>query len=158
MATPPFRVGVISDTHDYLDPKVPEIFAGVRHILHAGDIGMPVLILRLEDIAPVTAVLGNTDSYGRYNLTELVTLEGRRFLVHHIVDPREPTDEIRRRIAREAPNVVVFGHTHRRFSETLGKTLFLNPGYAGQKRFNLPRSVAILELDEKGIRVEFKEL
>jgi uncharacterized protein len=158
MAAPPFRVGVISDTHDYLDPRVPEIFAGVRHILHAGDIGMPVLILRLEDIAPVTAVLGNTDSYGRYNLTELVSLENRKFLLHHIVEPREPADDIRRRIAREAPDVVVFGHTHRRFCETLGKTLYLNPGYAGQKRFNLLRSVAILELDANGIRVEFREL
>lgn len=158
MSAAPFRVGVISDTHDYLDPKVPEIFAGVRHILHAGDIGMPVLILRLEDIAPVTAVLGNTDSYGRYNLTELVTLESRKFLVHHILDPLEPTDDIRHRITREAPDVVVFGHTHRRFCATLGKTLYLNPGYAGQKRFNLPRSVAILELDEKDIRVEFREL
>ena len=158
MSATPFRVGVISDTHDYLDPKVPEIFAGVSHILHAGDIGMPVLILRLEDIAPVTAVLGNTDSYGNYNLTELVSLENRKFLVHHIVDPREPADEIRRRIAREVPDVVVFGHTHQRCCETLGKTLYLNPGYAGQKRFKLPRSVAILELDEKGIRVEFKEL
>jgi len=158
MSALPFRVGVISDTHDYLDPKVPEIFAGVNHILHAGDIGMPVLILRLEEIAPVTAVLGNTDSYGRYNLTELVSLENRKFLVHHIVDPREPADEIRRRIAREVPDVVVFGHTHKPFCERIHGALFFNPGYCGRPKFVQARSVAILHCGAQEIVPEFLEL
>ena len=55
------RIGVISDTHDLLDPRVPELFAGVEHILHGGDVGLPWLMLKLDEIAPVTAVLGNTD-------------------------------------------------------------------------------------------------
>jgi len=55
-----FKIGVISDTHGELDPKVQGIFAGVNHILHAGDIGLPWLILKLEEIAPVTAVMGAT--------------------------------------------------------------------------------------------------
>ncbi len=158
MPSPVLRVGVISDTHDYLDPKVPAAFAGVDHILHAGDVGMPALILQLEQIAPVTAVLGNADSYGVLKETEVVTLGGRRFLLHHIFDVRAPSEAIRLRLIREAPHVVVFGHTHRRFVEVIGKVLFLNPGYAGPKRFNLPRSVALLECDHNGIRVEFKDL
>ena len=56
------RVGVISDTHDFFDPRLPVLFAGVDRILHAGDIGMPWVILELEQIAPVTAVIGNSDT------------------------------------------------------------------------------------------------
>ena len=55
------KIGVISDTHGFLDPRVEKIFAGVSHILHAGDIGYASIILELQFIAPVTAVLGNTD-------------------------------------------------------------------------------------------------
>ena len=44
------RIGVISDTHDYLDPKIKRFFKGVDHILHGGDIGLPWLILQLEEI------------------------------------------------------------------------------------------------------------
>ena len=56
------KIGVISDTHGFLDPKIFELFAGVEHILHAGDIGFASIILELQEIAPVTAVYGNTDA------------------------------------------------------------------------------------------------
>jgi len=58
----------------------------------------------------------------------------------------------------ENPDVVVFGHTHKQFCETIGNTLYLNPGYAGKQRFNLPRSVAILTCDAEGITADFFEL
>src|SRR5215212_7896747 len=98
MALEMFKVGVISDTHGHMDPRVKEIFeqAGVDHIIHAGDIGLPFLILDLEDIAPVTAVLGNNDAAVDYKETEIVELRGRKFLVHHIVDPKAPNDKIKR--------------------------------------------------------------
>src|ERR1051326_8095700 len=84
------RLGVISDTHNFLDPKIPPLFAGVDHILHAGDIGQSSLVLQLEQIAPVTAVLGNTDDSGlHFKLTEIIELDGRKFLIHHIVNPHE---------------------------------------------------------------------
>jgi putative phosphoesterase len=152
------KIGVISDTHDYLDPKVPALFKGVDHILHGGDIGLPWLILQLENIAPVTAVLGNTDVGLSYRQTEVLTLGGRKFLVHHIVDIRSPADPIKRRIIRENPDVVVFGHTHKPCSEMIEKTLYFNPGYAGKSRFGLPRTVAILHCDDSGITSEFKAL
>jgi len=152
------KIGVISDTHDHLDPKVPALFDGVDHILHGGDIGLPWLILQLENIAPVTAVAGNTDVGLDYKITEIVSLGGRKFLIHHIVDVRAPADAIRRRIIRENPDVVVFGHTHKPFSEKIEKTLYLNPGYAGKTRFGLPRTVAILHCDESGVTPEFKAL
>jgi hypothetical protein len=152
------KIGIISDTHDYLDPKIPALFAGVEHILHAGDIGLPWLILQLESIAPVTAVLGNTDAGLDFKETEILQFDGRKFLVHHIVDARSPALTIQRRIIRENPDVVVFGHTHKPFCETIGRTLYFNPGYAGKTRFGLPRSVALLHCDAEGIRPEFKQL
>lgn len=153
------RIGVISDTHNFLDPKIPPLFAGVDHIVHAGDIGQPRLILQLEEIAPVTAVLGNTDDPGlRFRLTEMVELEGRKFLVHHIVNPHAPDESLQRRLNREQPAVVVFGHTHKPFCETMGSTLFFNPGYAGKSRFGMPRSIAILHCSAKEIRPEFISL
>jgi putative phosphoesterase len=152
------KIGVISDTHNFFDPKIPELFSGVDHILHAGDVGTAVIRFQLEEIAPLTAVFGNTDSSGELKLTESVTLDGRRFLLQHIVEPRELGDDLKVRIARERPDVVVFGHTHRAFCQIMGGVLFFNPGYAGKSRFGMDRSVAILQWDDRGIRPQFVPL
>jgi uncharacterized protein len=152
------KIGVLSDTHGYLDRQITEIFEGVDHIFHAGDIGYPSLILELEDIAPVTAIAGNNDEGTDYQETELIVLDGRKFLLHHQLDPHSPTDKIKKRIIRENPDVVVFGHTHKKFCETIGQTLFFNPGYAGKPRFGHARSVAVLLCDSTGITAEFREL
>ena len=149
------KIGVISDTHGWLDPKVFELFAGVGHILHAGDIGPDAVIVELETIAPVTAVIGNTDSSSTFRLTEAVTLGGRKFLVHHIVNPYALKEELQLRVARERPDVVVFGHTHKAFCETIGGVLYFNPGSAGKPRFGRGRTAAILHCDGKEIRHEF---
>ena len=153
------KIGVISDTHNFLDPKVLKLFAGVDHILHGGDIGLPWIIMELESIAPVTAVLGNTDEGGlQYREMELIELAGRKFLVHHIVNPRALADPLKSRIARGKPDVVVFGHTHKPFSETIAGTFYFNPGYAGSSRFGMERSIAILHCDAKNIRPEYLRL
>jgi uncharacterized protein len=153
------RIGVISDTHDFLDPKIPKLFAGVEHILHAGDIGAPVILLELEQIAPVTAVGGNTDDPGyHYQQTQAVQLAGRNFVVHHIVNPHAPPDAITERLARERLDAVAFGHTHKPFCQTIGSTLYFNPGYAGKSRFRLERSVALLHCTTQVIRAEFLKL
>jgi putative phosphoesterase len=152
------KLGIISDTHGFLDPKIPELFAGVGHILHAGDIGDPMIELELKFIAPVTLVVGNNDPGLSFQETEVVTLAGEKFLIHHIVNPHAPADKIKARIARERPDVVVFGHTHKRFCETIGGILFFNPGYAGKPKFGAERSAAILHCDEKEIRAEFLAL
>ena len=152
------KIGVISDTHGWLDPKVLELFTGVSHILHAGDIGPDDIIAELETIAPVTAVIGNTDSSSAFRPTEAVTLAGRKFLVHHIVNPHALKEELQLRIARERPDAVVFGHTHQAFCETIDGVLFFNPGSAGKPKFGRGRTVAILHCEEKEIRPEFLAL
>ena len=152
-------IGVISDTHNFLAPQILKLFTGVQHILHAGDIGLPRIILELQAIAPVTAVRGNTDDPGlRYPLTAVIELAGRRFLLHHIVNPHVLTDPLQQRIARARPEVVVFGHSHKPFSETIGGTLFFNPGYAGNSRFGLERTVAVLHCDDSGVQPEYLKL
>jgi len=152
------KIGIISDTHGYLDEKIAELFAGVDHILHAGDIGLPWLILKLEEIAPVTAVLGNNDVGMDFKETEIIELAGRKFLINHIVDMAAPDDAINRRIIRENPDVVVFGHSHKRLCQTINQTLYFNPGYAGKPRFKLPRSVAILNCNSTSITADYFDL
>ncbi len=152
------KIGVISDTHDFFDPKIPDLFAGVDHILHAGDIGTAWITFQLEQIAPVTAVLGNNDAGLHFKETEIVELAGRKFLIHHIVNPQALTQSVASRIVRQRPEVIVFGHTHKQFNETLGGMLFFNPGYAGRPKFGAQRNLAILHCDKKGIRAEFVEL
>jgi uncharacterized protein len=149
------KIGVISDTHGFLDPKIPELFAGVEHILHAGDIGDPFIPFELEQIAPLTIVLGNNDPGMSFKETEVVTLADKKFLIHHIVNPLALTDKLKSKIRRARPNVIVFGHTHKKFCETIGGILFFNPGYAGKPKFGAERGAAILHCDEKGIRPEF---
>lgn len=151
------KIGLISDTHGFLDPQLPKIFRGVDHILHAGDIGPDRLLAQLESIAPVTAVLGNTDSSNWIALTETPTLGNYKFLIHHIVEPHSLTAELETQIKRVQPHIVLFGHTHRRFEETINDVLFINPGYSGQPKQGAERSVAVLHL-EKTLRVEFISL
>ena len=152
------KIGVLSDTHGFLDPQIQKLFAGVDHILHAGDIGDMFIAFELEQIAPVTVVLGNTDLGLRFKETEIVELGARKFLVHHIVNPHAPDDKLQSRLARERPDVVVFGHTHKRFSETLNGILFFNPGYSGKAKLGADRSAAIFHCDAKEIRAEYLKL
>jgi len=149
------KIGVISDTHGFLDPRVEKFFAGADHILHAGDIGDPTIELELKFIAPVTVALGNTDLGLPFKETEVVMLAGNKFLIHHIVNPLALSERMEIRIRHERPDVVVFGHTHKKFSETMNGVLFFNPGYAGKPKLGAERSVAILHLDGKRIRHEF---
>lgn len=152
------KIGVLSDTHGYLDPQIFKLFKGVKHILHAGDIGYASIILELQEIAPVTAVIGNTDGGIPFRETEIIELAARKFLVHHIVNPYAPSEQLKARLMKAGPNVVVFGHTHKRFCEMIGGILFFNPGYAGKPKFGAERSAAILDCGENGINADFLAL
>ena len=154
------KLGLISDTHNLLDPRIPEIFAGVDRILHAGDVGQPMLLVELEQIAPVTAVLGNTDEGMGLplRLTESITLAGKDFIIHHIVTPGAGPRFLPGAPRQKPPDVVMFGHTHKPFAQQFGPTLFFNPGSAGPKRFDLPRCVALMEISADGISYRYVKL
>lgn len=152
------KIGVISDTHNYLDPKIPELFKGVEHIIHAGDVGTASILSELEKIAPVTAVVGNTDSMLPIKEIEVFELGRYKFLLQHIVDPRMPPVLLSNRVQREKPDLIVFGHTHKPFNKTVDGVWYFNPGYAGRMRFNLERTVAVLHFERGKIKPEFLPL
>jgi len=153
------KIGVISDTHNFLDPKIPDLFKGVNHILHAGDIGLPWVLAELELIAPVTAVAGNTDDPAlRYAPSKIVELAGRKFFIQHIVHPQDEEERRQRHFAGQRLDAVIFGHTHKRFCETLDGVLYLNPGYAGRSKLGLERSAALLHCEENSVRVEHLDM
>jgi putative phosphoesterase len=148
------RVGVVSDTHGRFDPALTSLFSGCDHILHCGDIGDERVVRRLEEIAPVTAVLGNVDYLtlaGRFPEIATIRLAGSRILVTHLLGtPEEPIEPVRERLVAEPADVVVFGHSHRAHNRWIGGTLFFNPGSAGPKRFTHPRTAGSLAFEPGG--------
>jgi len=137
------RVGVLSDTHNLLRPRVLELLAGCERILHAGDVGEPEILDRLQRLAPVEAVRGNTDTGATAALPEVLAgeLDGLPFrMVHRREDvgPRWPAE----------PRLVVFGHSHPPELSWHGSCLLLNPGACGPRRFHLPLTLAILRVTD----------
>ena len=150
-------VGILSDNHSDWPPHIAESLAGVDAIIHAGDIGSYKLVLDMEAIAPTTVVLGNTDGDMPINESAVVTLDGKKFFVQHIVDPHRLQATLRERLKRIEPDVVVFGHTHMPFCETLGGVLFLNPGSVTQPRGDYRPSMVRLTIDHGKITPKFIE-
>ncbi len=153
-------VGLISDTHGKLRPEVFDHFAGVDIILHAGDVGPLSILSELEAIAPVKAVVGNTDGFDlAAQLPEVqeLTLDGLQVVVTHGHRLGSPTPAALRRAHPQA-DIIIYGHTHRPLVDH-GDSLVINPGSAGAARFNLKPSVALLELGNGGAPiVHFIEL
>jgi len=141
-------VGVISDTHGLLRPEAVTALAGAEHILHAGDVGDPRILDALREIAPVTAIRGNVDQWGEcaeLPATDVVELDGRLFyLVHSVTDL-----DINPVVAGVA--AVVSGHSHKPSVEARDGVLYLNPGSAGPRRFNLPVTIAFVTVGEAGV-------
>jgi hypothetical protein len=154
----PHRIGLISDTHGLLRPGVHDALAGVALILHAGDVGGSGILDELRLIAPVRAVFGNTDPPGEPELAENILMELDDVSVHvsHGHECGSPTPE--RLADRYDADVVVYGHTHRALVTKLDGRLFVNPGAAGPKRFNLTPSVARLTISGGNAEVEIVEI
>jgi putative phosphoesterase len=133
-------IGIISDTHGYFEPRLPEVFRGVDQILHAGDIGSIEVIESLEKIAPVVAVHGNMDRLdvaSQYPIDATIEVDGVKvYLVHRPQDAR-PGRDVR---------VVVEGHTHRARIDEKEGVLYVNPGPAGKTLTFQGRSVALLDI------------
>jgi uncharacterized protein len=152
-------IGVISDTHGLLRPEVFQLFEGVELIIHAGDIGSPELLDELGAIAPVKAVYGNTD---RFPLPERLPerlwlqLEQVSVFVTH-VGGRPAAMKTKYPEIRNA-NLVVFGHSHRPLLAEDGAITFFNPGAAGHRRFTLPITVGLLEIQGASIQARLVEL
>ena len=148
------RIGVISDTHGLFDAAISAQFAGVDHILHAGDIGRATVIDCLRAIAPVTAVSGNVDGFeaSGFPREHVVAIAGRRIaLYHRLYEGGAMTKDGRTFLERADPDVCIFGHTHRPAINRMDGMLLFNPGSAGPKRFSLPRGIGLLLLYSNSI-------
>lgn len=144
------RLGIISDTHGQLRPEVFDVFAEVDHILHGGDVGKWEIMIELEALAPVTAVYGNTDGpeiRDRLPQVARTQIDGFDIVVTHGDQYGSPTPAVLHD-AFPAAEIIVYGHTHKPLLELVDRTVtVVNPGSAGPRRFDLPVSVAILELE-----------
>lgn len=147
------KIGVISDTHGYIDPSLPIIFKDVTYILHAGDIGPLSVINFLEQLAPVIAVNGNNDWDLEFPYTKIIQIENFKLFLTHQLDLRRKAGHVWEKIFIENPKIVVFGHTHKATFFKDGDRFFLNPGYAG-RHSQWQRTVAILELKDDNPRAE----
>jgi uncharacterized protein len=148
------RIGVISDTHGLLRPEALTALSGSDYIIHPGDVGDPAILIKLAEIAPVTAVRGNVD---RGELRELPTtavlqVEGVSIYVLHKLEDLD--------LKPEAGGFasVVYGHSHMPAEEVKNGVLFFNPGSAGPRRFQLPVSVGRLVVSGSQVSAEIVPL
>lgn len=139
------RIGLISDTHGVVHPRVPELFADVDHILHAGDVGGVHVLQALRALAPLTYVDGNNDDATGEDILRC-ELAGLRVLLTHILPrPGKPASRVLQSLKKAPADLVVFGHSHLPHNERLGGVTYFNPASAGPRRFDYPVSVGYLE-------------
>jgi putative phosphoesterase len=151
----PTRIGLISDTHGLLRPRALEALHDSQLILHAGDVGKPEILTALGQLAPVIAVRGNVDTADwAKSLPETAVAQAGDVLLYVLHD----VHALDLNPAGAGFHVVVSGHSHQPGKSHRDGVLFINPGSAGPRRFQLPVSVALLDLKCIPYKVEFVEL
>lgn len=155
MTKAPKSIGIISDTHGLLRPQAVAALQGSDLIIHAGDVGDPKILEALKTVAPVFAVRGNVDiEPWALSLpeTEVIETDLATFYILHDLHALDLDP------AAAGFQVVVTGHSHTPANTERDGVLFLNPGSAGPRRFDLPVTVARLELDRRPWKVTFVDL
>ena len=144
-------IGVISDTHNLLRPEAIEALKNTDLIIHAGDICNPKVLEDLRLLAPVAVVKGNNDK-GLWadNLPVFKLIEVDEIYIYVIHD----LQEIKFYPIPPETNVLISGHSHKPSLKKQDEILYLNPGSAGPRRFNLPISVALLEIKGKNVKAK----
>lgn len=155
MQASPTRIGLISDTHGLLRPQALEALRGSELILHAGDVGNPEILAALRALAPVIAVRGNVDTADWASaLPETAVAEAGKVLLYVLHD----VHALDLNPAAAGFHAVVSGHSHQPRKPERDGVLYINPGSAGPRRFQLPITVARLNLGRTPFEVEFVEL
>lgn len=147
------KAAVLSDTHDLLRLEVIEILRQSDAVIHGGDINSQSVLEHIKSVmkpgAPLFVVRGNNDRQWAQALPDCLAFELNRirfFLVHDKKDLPEQIDA----------DIVIFGHSHKYYEEKINGQLWLNPGSCGKKRFHLPVTMAVLNIDGNSWTVEQK--
>ena len=153
------KIGLISDTHNYLDPQVLDYFEGCDEIWHAGDFGSIKIADQLKKIAPVKGVYGNIDGKDirdEYPLHQRFERDGLDFWITHIGGiPNRYCIPIRKEIENNTPDIFICGHSHVlkiARDQSLNKMLYINPGAAGKQGFQEYRTVVRFVIDSGKIQ------
>lgn len=149
------RIGLISDTHGLLRSEAVAALQGCAQIIHAGDIGKPQVLDGLRAIAPLEAIRGNIDTADWAQvLPERLDLRIGGLTLHVLHDLKQlDIDPLAAGV-----DVVIAGHSHKPKVERRDGVLYVNPGSAGPRRFSLPISLALLELNDGQAQVELISL
>ena len=148
-------VGVISDTHGLLREEAVQALRGSERIIHAGDVGNPEILDALKAMAPLTVVKGNVDTApwtSRLPSFDLVQAGPAAIYVLHNLHDLDLNP------VAAGIHIVVSGHSHQPSRSERDGVLYLNPGSAGPRRFNLPITIARLDLRATPWKVEFVDL
>ena len=155
MANAVKRIGLISDTHGLLRKEAVEALRGSEVIIHAGDVGKPEILEELRKIAPVVAVRGNVDTEPWAKAwPETAVLEAGAAMICVLHDVKA----LDLNPAASGFHIVVSGHSHKPGKTERDGVLYINPGSAGPRRFQLPVTVARLTLERTAFAVEFVDL
>ena len=144
-------IGLISDTHGLVRDEALAALRGSEYIIHAGDIGDPEILVKLGEIAPLTAVRGNVDreSWAReIPETNVLEVAGVSIYVLHDLQQLDLKPEA------AGFGAVISGHSHVPKREIKNGVLYFNPGSSGPRRFKLPVSVGKLIVQEQKISAE----
>lgn len=151
-------IGLISDTHSYLDPAVFEHFKDCDEIWHIGDIGDRTVLDQLKDFKPVKAVFGNIETQElRHELPEdlIFEIEGLKVFMTHIGNlPGKYFARIKKNIKFHQPNLFICGHSHilRVIKDPVNNGMvYINPGAAGKHGFHQMRTLMRMKIEQSKI-------
>ena len=153
------KIGLLSDTHSYLDPKVFEHFRSCDEIWHAGDIGAAAVADELEKFKPLRAVYGNIDDksiQSRFPEDLSFHCEGLTVWITHIGGtPPNYNSRVKKLLLANTPTIFICGHSHIlqvMRDPALNNMLFLNPGAAGNHGFHPIKTLLRFEIADREIR------
>lgn len=148
------RIGLISDTHGYLDPAVFKYFEDMDEIWHAGDIGHGQVLDQLGQFKPTKAVFGNIDTpefQCKLPEVHIEIIDGLKVLMIHIAgQPPRYAKGIKRLLKKHSPDVLICGHSHilKVARDPEANLIYINPGAAGKQGFHKKRTLIRCAIQE----------
>jgi|TARA_B110000879_G_scaffold201418_1_gene276500 putative phosphoesterase len=154
------KIGLLSDTHSFVDPAIFKHFKECDEIWHAGDIGAMDVMQQLQDFKPLRAVYGNIDDYKirlGYPENLIFECEGVKVLITHIAGyPGKYNPRVRSLIEEHKPKLFICGHSHilKVMPDKRYGLLHMNPGAIGNHGFHQVKTMLRFTIDG----TEIKEL